>query len=201
MTGNMSIAAGLIVLAFIMAALLGSIMYVARRDSGVRRDAERLIAEAGRAAIRAAPSGEVVFRKPRLFGFVLFVLFLLFLCVALYGLRFNLGSLNGAGRPFTSFSAAVVILISLVPLVMAVRQWRYTVRLSDDELTISAFITRTVPLRDIGEVIIGAFRASSFCQIRLNSGDEDLTVSSDLVGFLDFVRLLSEKANRSKTGL
>jgi hypothetical protein len=196
----MSNAAPLIVLACIMAALFGSMMYVAQRDKGVRRDAAKLIADAGQSTIaRSALNGEVVFRKPRLFGFLFFLLFLLILCAALDGLRFNLGSLNSAGRPFTGFSAGIGILISLVPLAMAVRQWRYTVRVSDNELAISTFTTRTVPLQDISEVTIGAFKASSFCQIRLNTGEEDLTVGSDLRGFLDFVKLLSENVNKSKS--
>lgn len=192
----MSNAAPLIVLAFIMAALLGSIMYVAQRDRNVRRDADKLVADALHSS---APSGEVVFRKSRLFGFLLFMLFLLFLGAALYGLRFNLGSLNSADRPFTGFSAGIVILISLIPLAMAVWQWRYTVRVSDDELAISTFTTRTVQLRDISEVTIGAYRSSSYCLIRLSTGEADFAVGSELKGFLDFVKLLSEKVKKSKT--
>lgn len=163
----MSNAAPLIVLASIMAALLGSVMYVAQRNRSVRRDAEKLIAGAGHSTTRSATNGEVVFRKPRLFGFLLFMLFLLFLCAALYGLRFEFGSMNSAGLPFTGVSAGIGILISLVPLAMAVWQWKYSVRVSDKELAISTFTTRTVELRDISEVTIGAYRSSPYCQIRL----------------------------------
>jgi hypothetical protein len=194
----MSNAATLIILACIMAALIGSIMYVAQRDRGVRTDAEKLIAEAGHGATRSAPNGDVVFRKPRLFGYLFFLLFLLILCAALYGLWFNLGSLNSAGLPFTGVSAGIVILISLIPLAMAVRQWRYTVRVSDNELAISTFTTKIVLLRDISEVTIGAYRSSPYCQIRLNTGEVDLAVGSELKGFLDFVKILSEKVNESK---
>lgn len=194
----MSNAAPLIVLAIIMAALIGSVMYVAQRDKGVRRDAAKVIADAGRIGTDSRLSGEVVFRKPRLFGFLFFLLFLLIISAALYGLRFNSGSLNSAGRPFTGLSAGLVILISLIPLAMAIRQWKYTVRVSDRELAISTFATTSVSLQDISEVTIGAFKASSFCKIRLNTGQEDLTIGSDLKGFLDFVKLLSEKVNKSK---
>jgi hypothetical protein len=194
----MSNAAPLIVLGFVMAALIGSVMYVARRDRGVSGDAEKLIADAGHRTTRSAPSGEVIFRKPKLFGLLLFILFLLFLCATLYGLRFNLGSMNRAGRPFTGFSAGIGILISLVPLAMAFWQWKYRVRVSDKELAISSFTTRTVQLQDIGEVTIGAYRSSPYCKIRLNTGEGDLAVGSELKGFLDFVKLLSENVNKSK---
>jgi hypothetical protein len=76
-----------------------------------------------------------------------------------------------------------------VPLALAVWRWKYTVRVTDNELAISSLTTRSVPLHDISEVAIGAFKASSFCKIRLNTGEEDLTVGSDLKGFLDFVKL------------
>lgn len=181
-----------------MAALMGSILYVAQRDRSVRKDAEKLIADAGHSAIRTACNAEVVFRKPRLFGFLLFMLFLLFLSAALYGLRFNFGSMKSAGLPFTGFSAGIAILLSLVPLAMAVWQWRYSVRVSDKELAISTFTTRTVEFRDISEVKIGAYRSSPYCQIRLSTGEADLAVGSELKGFLDFVKLLSEKVNDSK---
>lgn len=194
----MSHAAPLIVLACIMAIVIGSMMYVAQRDRGVRRDAEKLIAGAEHSATGPARSGEHVFRKSKRLGFLFFLLFLLILCAAIYGLRFNLGSLNRAGRPFTGFSAGIEILISLVPLALAVWQWTYTVRVTDNELAISSLTTRSVPLQDISEVAIGAFKASSFCKIRLNTGEEDLTVGSDLKGFLDFVKLLSENVNKLK---
>jgi hypothetical protein len=194
----MSNAALYFVLACFMATLIGSMMYVAHRDRGVRRDAAKLIADAGHSATGSALNKEFVFRKPRLFGFLFFLLFLLILGAALYGLRFNLGSLNRAGRPFTEFSAGIEILISLVPLAIAVRQWKYTVCVSDKELAIATFTTRTVRLQDISAVTIGEFKASSFCQIRLNTGEEDLTVGSELKDFLDFVRLLSANVNKSK---
>ena len=194
----MSNAAPLIVIVCIMAAIIGSMMYVAQRDRGVRRDAEKLIADAGHSATGPAGSGEHVFRKSRLLGFLFFLLFLLILSAALYGLWFNLGSLNKAGRPFTGFSAGIEVLISLVPLALAVWQWRYAVRVSDKDLAISSFTTRTVRLQDISEVTIGAYKSSSFCVIRLNTGEGDLTVGSELKGFLDFVKLLSENVNKSK---
>jgi hypothetical protein len=195
----MSNATPLIVLAFIMAALIGGISYVAQRDRAVRGDAEKRIAEAARGAKRSTPNGEVVFRKRRLFGFLLILLFLLFLCIALFGLRFNLGAMNSAGRPFTGLSAGIGVLVSFVPLAMAIWQWKYRVRVSHKELAISTFTTRTVQLRDIGEVTIGAYRSSPYCQIRLNTGEGDLAVGSELKGFLDFVSLLSENVKKSKT--
>jgi len=195
----MSNAARLIVFACIMVAIIGSMMYLAQRDRRVRRDAEKLIADAGHSAFGSSRGEDVVFRKSRLFGFLLFLLFLLILSAALYGLRFELGSLNKAGRPFTGFSAGIEILISLVPLALAVWQWRYAVRVSDKELVISSFTTRTVRLQDISEVTMGAYKSSSsFCVIRLNTGQGDLTVGSELKGFLDFVKLLSAKVGKSK---
>jgi hypothetical protein len=104
-----------------------------------------------------------------------------------------------AGRPFTGLAAGIEILISLVPLAMAVWQWKYSLRLSDKELTISTFTTRTVPLQDISEVTIGAYKSSPYCQIRLSTGEADLAVGSELKGFLDFVKLLSENVNKARS--
>ena len=197
----MSNAAPLIVLAaiaIIMAIVIGCMMYVAGRDRNVRGEAEKRIAEAARRATRSASGGEVVFRKPRRSGCLFLVLFLLILGVSLHGLRFADGSVNRAGRPFTTFSARIEILFSLPFLAIAVWQWKYKVRVSDRELSITGFTTRVVRLRDIDEVTIGAYRATPYCQIRVNNGDADLSVESNLEGFLDFVSLLSENVQRSK---
>jgi hypothetical protein len=55
-----------------------------------------------------------------------------------------------------------------------------------------------VPLRDISDVNMGTFRISSFCQIKLSSGEEDLTVASDIENFPEFVSLLCERVNESR---
>jgi hypothetical protein len=195
----MSIAAGLIVLACIMAVLIGSMMYLAQRDERVRERAEKLIAKAGHQKTHSAPLGEMVFRKPRLSGYLILLLFFWVFCIALYGLIYNWISLHTAARPVTGFSAGMVLLASLALLAMAVRQFRYSACVSDDELTITDLTTRSVPLRDIGEVTIGVSRASSFCQIRLITGEEGLMVASDLTNFPEFVSLLSERVKESKT--
>ena len=96
--------------------------------------------------------------------------------------------------------AGIGVLLAIRPLVMGIRSLRYSVRVSNDELTISDLTTKSVPLRDIGEVTIGVSRASSFCQIRLITGEEDLNVASDLEQFPEFVSLLSENVNASKAG-
>jgi hypothetical protein len=95
--------------------------------------------------------------------------------------------------------AGMAVLLAISPLVIGIRSLRYCVRVSNDELTISDFTTKSVPLRVIGEVFIGVSRASSFCQIRLITGEEDLKVASDLEHFPEFVSLLSENVNASKT--
>jgi hypothetical protein len=142
--------------------------------------------------------GNVIFRKTRVSGFLFFLFFLLILSAAIYGLKFDLGSLNRAGKPFTAVSAYIEMLISAVPLAIAVRQWIYKVSVSDRGLAISAFTTRTVVFDDISDVKIATHKGSSFCQIRLRTGENDLTVDSNLKGFLDFVKLLSEKVSNSK---
>jgi hypothetical protein len=191
--------AGLIfVLACFMATLIGSVAYFAQRDMRVRRNAEKLIEDAGHNADDSTLDGDVIFRKTRVSGFLFFLFFLLILSAAIYGLKFDLGSLNRAGKPFTALSAYIEILFSAVPLAIAVRQWIYKVSVSDRGLAISAFTTRTVMFEDISEVKIETFKGSSFCQIRLRTGENDLTVDANLKGFLDFVKLLSEKVSNSK---
>lgn len=57
----------------------------------------------------------------------------------------------------------------------------------------------TTALRDISDVNIGAWKASSLCKIRLLTGEADIRVASDLKNFLEFVRLLSSRVKESKT--
>lgn len=167
-----------------------SIMVLGARDAEkVRAQAQGLIAN----PVRLPPGGERVFRKPKLFGFMLILLFIGILGMAAYSVSHSPGVLR-------IVSAGIVVLLAISPLVMGIRSLRYSVRVSNNELTISDFSTKTVPLRDIGEVTIGVSRASSFCQIRLITGEGDLNVPSDLERFPEFVSLLSENVNASKTG-
>jgi hypothetical protein len=64
-----------------LALAIGSMVYVAQCDKGVRRDAAKIIADAG-LGTHAGLSREAVFREPRLFGYLFFPLFLLILCAA-----------------------------------------------------------------------------------------------------------------------
>jgi hypothetical protein len=167
-----------------------SIMVLSARDAEkVRAKAQELIAN----PVRLPPGGEREFRKPKLFGYMLILFFIGILCMAAYSVIHSPGLLRVVG-------AGMVVLLAIGALVMGIRSLRYCVRVSNDELTISDFTTRSVPLRVIGEVSIGVSRASSFCQIRLITGEEDLKVASDLEHFPEFVSLLSENVNASKTG-
>jgi hypothetical protein len=112
-------------------------------DERARERAEKLIANAGHQKTHSAPLGEMVFRKPRLSGYLYFLLFFGVFCMALYGLIYNWTSLHTAARPLTGFSVGIGMFLSLIPLGLAVRQLRYTVRISDDELTITDLTTRT----------------------------------------------------------
>jgi hypothetical protein len=167
-----------------------SITVLSVRDAEkVRAKAQELIAN----PVRLPPGGERVFRKPKLFGYMLILFFIGILGMAAYSVIHSTGLVRVVG-------AGVVVLLAISPLVMGIRSLRYSVRVSNDELTISDLTTKSVPLRDIGEVTIGVSRASSFCQIRLITGEEDLNVASDLEHFPEFVSLLSESVNASKTG-
>jgi hypothetical protein len=161
----------------------------AREAEKVRAKAQELIAN----PVRLPPGGERVFRKPKLSGYMLILLFICILGMAAYSVIRSQGLLRIEG-------AGIVVLLAIAPLVMGIRSLRYSVRVSNVELTISDLTTKSVPLRDIGEVTIGVSRASSFCQIRLITGEEDLNVASDLEHFPEFVSLLSENVNASKTG-
>ena len=166
-----------------------SIMVLSARDAEkVRAKAQELIAN----PVRLPPGGERVFRKPKLFGFMLILLFIGILGMAAYSVSHS----PGLSR---IVSAGIVVLLAISPLVIGIRSLRYSVRVSNNELTISNFTTKTVSLRDIGEVTIGVSRASSFCQIRLITGEGDLNVPSDLEHFPEFVSLLSENVNALKT--
>jgi hypothetical protein len=190
---------GLLAVVTPVVAVLGSLMYLAQRDKSARDSAQKLIANAGHHKTDSAGSGEVLFRKARLPGYLLLLLFLCVFGIAAYSLIYNWGSLHTAARPLTGFSASMGILISLLPLAMAIRELRYTVRVSEDELVISDLTTKSVPLQDISEVTIGVSKLSSFCQIRPMTGEEYLQVGSDLKNFPEFVSLLSERVNKSKS--
>ncbi len=161
----------------------------AREAEKVRAKAQEMIAN----PVRLPPGGERVFRRPRLFGYMLILLFIGILGMAAYSVIHSPGLLR-------IVSAGIVVLLAISPLVMGIRSLRYSVRVSNDELTISDLTTKSVPLRDIGEVTIGVSRASSFCQIRLITGEKDLNVASDLEHFPEFVSLLSQNVNASKAG-
>jgi hypothetical protein len=165
-----------------------SIMALSAREAEkVRAKAQELIAN----PVLLPPGGERVFRKPKLFGYMLILLFIFILGMAAYSVIHSPGLLR-------IVSTGVVVLVAVSPLVMGIRSLRYSVRVSNDELTISDLTTKRVSLRDIGEVTIGVSRASSFCRIRLITGEEDLNVASDLEHFPEFVSLLSENVNASK---
>jgi hypothetical protein len=190
----------LVLVICIFAALFGGIGYWSQRDRRLRADAEKLIREAGAKAAGSVLTGNVVFRKSRVSGILLALLFLGLLFWAIYGLRFNLGTLNKAGVPLTSFVAWIEILLCTVPLAFAVRQWFYKAVISDEGLSISSFTTRTVRFDEISDLTIAVSRGGSFCAIQLNTGEDDLSVGTDLRGFLDFVRLLSQRLSKAKAG-
>jgi len=173
--------------------IVGGVMSImvlsAREAEKVRAKAQEMIAN----PVRLPPGGERVFRRPRLFGYMLILLFIGILGMAAYSVIHSPGLLR-------IVSAGIVVLLAISPLVMGIRSLRYSVRVSNDELTISDLTTKSVPLRDIGEVTIGVSRASSFCQIRLITGEKDLNVASDLEHFPEFVSLLSQNVNASKAG-
>src|ERR1700722_1934716 len=104
----MSIDVPIFAVAFIVATIIASILLFARRDSDVRASAEKIIADSGTDVGASGQYTETIaFRKSRLRGALFLLAALLILSTALYGLRFNLGTLNRAGIPFTPFSAAV----------------------------------------------------------------------------------------------
>jgi hypothetical protein len=186
---NMRDLTAILAIVLIVGGVMSIVVLSVRDAEKVRAKAQELIAN----PVRLPPGGERVFRKPKLFGYMLILFFIGILGMATYSVIHSTGLVRGLG-------AGVVVLLAISPLVMGVRSLRYSVRVSNNELTISDLTTKSVPLRDIGEVTIGVSRASSFCQIRLITGEEDLNVASDLEHFPEFVSLLSESVNASKTG-
>jgi peroxiredoxin len=186
---NMRDLTAILAIVLIVGGVMSIVVLSVRDAEKVRAKAQELIAN----PVRLPPGGERVFRKPKLFGYMLILFFIGILGMATYSVIHSTGLVRGLG-------AGVVVLLAISPLVMGVRSLRYSVRVSNNELTISDLTTKSVPLRDIGEVTIGVSRASSFCQIRLITGEDDLNVASDLEHFPEFVSLLSESVNASKTG-
>jgi hypothetical protein len=177
----------ILTIVLIVGGVISIMLLSAREAEKVRAKAQELLAS----PVRLPPGAERVFRKPKLFGYMLILLFIFILGMAAYSVSHSRSLLRIEG-------AGIVVLLAISPLVMGIRSLRYSVRVSNDELTISDLTTKSVPLRDIGEVTIGVSRASSFCQIRLITGEEDLSVASDLEQFPEFVSLLSENVNASK---
>jgi hypothetical protein len=122
-------------------------MVNAGREEKLRASAQRLIDEAAQGKLHSAPSGEVVFRKPKFPGYVFLVLFVVVFLVVRISLIYSDNAFYTAVRPMTATQVSQLVLLSLLPLSFAIRQFRYRVRVSQDELTISDLTTKTVPLR------------------------------------------------------
>jgi hypothetical protein len=179
----------LLLLAGIFACVGVMVRDAQRQHRKAERSQEELIAKPP----QLPRNGELVFRKPKLFGYALIFLFVSFCAMAVYSVIHNGRVLNIAG-----LRAGTVVLIGLYPLAIGMRSLRYAVRVSTDELLISDFTTKVVPLRNISAVKI--IPPSGFCQIRLTTGEEDLKVTSDLENFPEFVSLLCNSVDASKTG-
>ena len=80
---------------------------------------------------------------------------------------------------------------------MGIRSLRYSVRVSMDELVVSDSTTRVVPMQNISGVKV--VPPGGFCRIRLTTGEEDLKVASDLKNFPEFVSLLCNTVDESKS--
>ena len=173
-----------------IAIVIGATMFLSQRDQVTVQRAQELIANPP----QLPASGDLVFHKPELSGYMLILLFISIFGMATYSVIHSRGLLHIEG-----LRAGIVVLITLYPLAMGIRSLRYTVRVSPDELTIFDLAIRRVPLRDISDVNMGTSRITSYCQIKLISGEEDLTVASDLENFPEFVSLLCERVNESKT--
>jgi hypothetical protein len=167
-------------------------MFVARRDQLTVQRAQELIANPP----KLPASGEMIFRKPKLAGYMLILLFVFVAGMATYSVIHGRGLLD-----IERLRAGIIVLIALYPLAMGIRSLRYKVRVSNDELIISDLATKRAPLKDISEVKIDrGTRGGPFCRIGLMTGEEDLHVPSDLKDFPEFVSLLCETVNKSKAG-
>jgi hypothetical protein len=108
--------------------------------------------------------GEIVFRKPRVLGYTLIVFFVAMCCMAAYSLIHSGDSLHTTAARQKGFLAGFLVLIASSPLIRGIRDLRYTVRVSPDEVIISDRTTRSVPLRDIKDVQV----KGSLCLIRMH---------------------------------
>ena len=95
---------------------------------------------------------EIVLRKPRVLGCMLTVSFVVICCLATYSLAHNWGAMHTTLDRLKGFFAGVLVLIAVDPLISGIRDLRFRVRVSTEELVISDRTTKSVPLRDIREV-------------------------------------------------
>lgn len=181
----------LLVPLLLLAAIVAGIAVMVRDAQRQHHKAQRLQEELIANPPQLPPNGEMVFRKPKLFGYMLIFLFVGICAMAVYGVIHSGGVLN-----ITGLRAATVILIGLYPLAMGIRSLRYAVRVSTDELILSDSTTKVVPLRNIGAVMI--IPPGGICRIRLTTGEEDLKVTSDLTDFPQFVSLLCNSVDKIK---
>jgi hypothetical protein len=180
-----------LIVSAVIASLLWILVHQLRSEQKTIDTARRLIQDP------AQDNGaEIVFRKPRVLGYMLIVFFVAMCCLAAYSVIHNWGTSHTTADRLKGLFAGFLVLIALNPLIRGVRDLRYTIRISPDELIVSDRTTRSVPLRDVKEVLV----KGSFCQIRLVTGVEDLRVASDLKYFPEFVSLLGERVNALKPG-
>jgi len=173
----------------------GAIFYVGRRDERVREAAERIVRESKPPHPDDPLTNiDVTFRRRRAFAFPLLLLSFVFIGLV----YFDLIPIRKSGQPPTTAEVVIKLLIfSVPPLLLAVRQWFYGVTLTDSGLQIKGLKTTFVPFKEIDAVRIVSTTHSYFCRVRLKTGRE-LSIGPDLVGFLKFVEMLSGRLRNSK---
>ena len=164
--------------------------YISQQEMRIRDNAKFLLNSSNPDSNINSASEAVFFRKRKLTSLLFFGIFLVMLSSAIYGLRFNLGSLNKSGQPFTASTAFIEIFMSLIPLIIAIRQWIYKIYVSPSGLIISVLKTKHISYNEIKEIAIDTVKGSTICTIRLKTGG-GLIVGSDIDDFLGFVKRLS----------
>lgn len=182
--------------AFLIICMVGGFAYAGSRDARRMREAAAILAQPGSAALGLSlPAQGLCFRKRRIM-----CLFYVLLFLALGpGMYLDTGK-PGRNQPPRDLSGQIAdACIAVVPLLLAVRQWKYRVIVFEREMRIHAipFGTQTIRFDQVDALKIETTKYLSNCMIQLNDGKR-IAVGSDLIDFLKFSALLSRQVRAAR---
>ena len=181
-----------LVLACFFACLFIGMVYLARRDERMLHDAEAIVRQTRvYVADNRLPTLGFHFRKRR---FMCMPLVLLALGIGLQT-YLDIGWRTQDAEPSSPLAYFIGICLAVAPLVLAVRQWIYEVVIFENVMQIRSFRTKTYRFDQMSDFTMQTYKGMSYCEIQTRN-TRTITVPADLVDFLTFVRVLSQKMHR-----